>query len=139
MEKKKIWGINLGELFYSLIMLFVIILIFTAIDYYIHSLSEEYSVPSYYFKNKLLFGTIIGFLTYLFIKNRSIFVKSLVLSGVVSTLLQFRYYFIEHYPLKFVIEFLFIHFFILMGVSVIIFLIIGNNINFRKFFMLFPI
>jgi len=116
-RKKKFKFRNLVLIFASI---FIIILIFTLIDVVVHSLSEEYSVPDYYFRNKIIFGTIIGFITYLFIKKNGLFVKSLIFSAVVSILLQIRY-FLEGYSLKFVIEFLFFHFLMLLPASLIIF------------------
>ena len=108
-----------------LVIVFLVILAFTLIDVVVHSLSEEYSVPDYYFRNKIIFGTIIGLITYLFIKKNSLFVKSLIFSAVVSILLQIRY-FLEGYPLKFVIEFLFFHFLMLLPASLIIFKIFSK-------------
>ncbi len=104
-----------------LVAVFITILIFTFFDFLIHSLSKEYAVPDYYFKNKIIYGTLIGFITYLFLKNKSIFTKALIFSSIVSVLLQIRYYFIEHYALNFVLEFLVIHFLILLPVSWFVF------------------
>lgn len=109
-----------GSLALIFLSVLIIILIFTLIDVIVHSLSEEYAVPDYYFRNKIIFGTIIGFIAYLFVKKRKLFVKSLIFSAVVSILLQTRY-FLEGYPLKFVIEFLFFHFLMLIIVSLICF------------------
>lgn len=108
----------------------VVISIFAVIDYFIHLLSPDYSVPSYYFRNKVIFGTIIGFIAIIFAQKLSIGKKSLVFSAVVSLLLQARY-FLEGYPKKFVLEFLFIHFFILLPVSWVIFRLIPAK--FRNF------
>ena len=103
-----------------LIIVFLVILIFTLVDVVVHSLSEEYSVPDYYFRNKIIFGTIIGFATYLIVKKKKLLIKSLIFSIVISFLLQTRY-FLEGYSLKFVIEFLFFHFLMLLPVSLICF------------------
>jgi len=103
---------------------FIIISILTIIDYFIHSLSPDYAVPSYYFRNKVIFGAIIGFIVLIFAQKLSINKKSAVFSAVVSLLLQVRY-FLEGYPKKFVLEFLFIHFLILLPVSWIIFKLIS--------------
>lgn len=118
---------NKESIILALLIVFTIILIFTAIDYYIHSLSEEYSAPSYYFKNKIIFGTLIGFITYISIKNRikTPLIKSLMFSSVISILLQIRYY-LEGYPKIFVFEFLFIHFIILFLVSFAVFSLSKN-------------
>ena len=119
-NKKRGEKIGMKNYLTILVIVFLVILVFTLIDAFVHSLSEEYSVPDYYFRNKIIFGTIIGLITYLFIKKNSLFVKSLIFSAVVSILLQIRY-FLEGYSLKFVIEFLFFHFLMLLLASLIIF------------------
>ena len=106
----------------------IIISIFTIIDYFIHSLSPDYAVPSYYFRNKVIFGAIIGFIVLIFAQKISISKKSLIFSVVVSLLLQARY-FLKGYPKKFVLEFLFIHFLILLPVSWVIFKLISIKTN----------
>ena len=115
---------KLKEYITFLFISFIIILILTIIDYFIHSLSPDYAVPSYYFRNKVIFGAIIGFIVLIFAQKLSISKKSAVFSAVVSLLLQVRY-FLEGYPKKFVLEFLFIHFLILLPVSWIIFKLIS--------------
>ena len=107
---------------------FIVILILAIIDYFIHSLSPDYAVPSYYFRNKVIFGTIIGFIVLIFTQKLSISKKSVIFSAVVSLLLQVRY-FLEGYPIKFVLEFLFIHFLILLPVSWIVFKLISKKLN----------
>lgn len=112
--------VGINKQFKKILVLFlvnlVIILLFTLFDYIIHSLSEEYAVPSYYFRNKIIFGTIIGFIVLMFTNKLNPSKKALLFSLVVSTLLQVRYY-LEGYPKKFVFEFLFIHFIILLSIS----------------------
>ena len=96
-----------------LLATFIIILIFTFIDYLIHSLKEEYFVPSWYYTNKMIYGTLIGFITLsLLQKFKNIHIKTLIFSLVVSTLLQTRYA-LTGYDIYFVVLFLFIHFIIL--------------------------
>lgn len=112
--------INYKELIFGFLIVFGIILIFAGFDYLIHLTSAEYSVPSRYFPNKIIYGTLIGFITYLFIKNKKPVSKAIIFSSVVAILLQIRY-FIEGYPLDFVVTFLFIHFFILLITSWIVF------------------
>ena len=51
------------------LVILAIILVFTFFDYLIHSLSEKYTVPSYYFRNKVIFGTLIGLIVYYFARN----------------------------------------------------------------------
>ena len=98
------------------IIILGIILIFTLIDFFIHKLSNEYSVPSYYFSNKIIFGTLIGFGAYLVFRKLSLFYKTLTFSATISILLQIRYY-LEGYPKDFVFLFLGIHFAILLAIS----------------------
>lgn len=93
-----------------------IILLFAGIDFLAHKLSHEYDVPSYYFRNKIIYGTIIAFIAYLFLKNKKPFMKALGVSAITCVLLQIRYY-LEGYPLDFVVLFLFIHFVILLSIS----------------------
>lgn len=118
--KKKEGKLKVKGYVYILLMVLLIIGIFTLIDFVIHSLSEEYAVPDYYFKNKIIFGTGIGFIAYLLVRKKNLLAKSLFFSAIVSVLLQFRY-FLEGYSVKFVLEFLFIHFFILLVVSFLVF------------------
>jgi len=106
--------------FKSLLIILGIILLFTATDYAIHSLSEEYAVPSDYYRNKIIFGAIIGFIAYILVRNKNPLPKALIFSTAVAVLLQVRY-FLEGYPLNFVIEFLFIHFTILFAISYLTF------------------
>jgi len=93
-----------------------IILVFAFIDYLFHLLSEEYAVPSRYFTNKVIYGTLFGLITYYFARKQTLFKKSLYFSLVVSVLLQVRY-FLEGYALSFVLLFLGIHFIILLAIS----------------------
>lgn len=105
------------------IIVLVIILFFTFIDYIVHNLNEEYAVPSYYFRNKIIYGTIIGFFSYFIIRKRTILNKSLLFSLTISLLLQIRY-FLEGYSKEFVFEFLIFHFLMLLPLSFIAFKIV---------------
>ncbi len=115
------------------LFVFIIILIFTLIDVFVHSLSKEYAVPDYYFRNKIIFGTIIGFFAYLLVRKKNVLIKSLFFSSVVSILLQTRY-FLEGYPIKFVIEFLFFHFLMLSFTSSIFFKVFDKFLKGGRFF-----
>ncbi len=119
--------INYRRFSLALFIIFITILVFTAIDYYVHTLSEEYSVPGYYFTNKIIFGTIIAFITYYFIRKKIFWQKSLIISIVTSVLLQVRYY-LEGYPKDFVFEFLLFHFLMLLAASMIVFYIFRRKI-----------
>ncbi|HLF53944.1 MAG TPA: hypothetical protein VI544_02085 [Candidatus Nanoarchaeia archaeon] len=113
-ENREILGFK--KLSVALIFIFEVILVFTFFDFTAHNISPDYGVPSWYFTNKIIYGTIIGFITYLFIRKKPIIQKSLILSAVVSILLQIRYFFIG-YSISFVLSFLLIHFIILFIVS----------------------
>ncbi|MEK6859745.1 MAG: hypothetical protein AABX54_02920 [Nanoarchaeota archaeon] len=125
--KKRDKKIKIIDWIFIALIILIIILIFTAVDYYIHTLKEDYSVPSYYFKNKIIFGTLIGFITYFFIRKISLLKKALIFSAIISVLLQTRYY-LEGYSKIFIFEFLIFHFLILLLVSFIIFRLLKNKI-----------
>src|SRR3989344_9549339 len=90
--KKQTLDLNKKRLIWVFLVVLGIILIFTFIDFLIHLLREEYAVPDYYFKNKIIYGGIIGLITYFFVKNKSLLTKSFIFSGIVSVLLQIRYF-----------------------------------------------
>ncbi len=98
----------------------VIIGIFTLIDYYVHGLSEEYSVPGYYYRNKMIFGVVYCFLGLLILRRLGLWMKAFVLSIAISILLQARYY-LEGYPREFVFEFMLYHFLMLVPSFLIVF------------------
>ena len=97
-----------------------IVLVFTFFDFFFHHLSKEYFVPGGYYRNKIIFGTLIGFASYYFIKKLKPFNRALAFSAIISVLLQAKYY-LEGYPKDFVFIFLGIHFAILVPVSWIAF------------------
>ncbi len=119
--------INYGKILIVFFILLLTIFIFTAIDYYFHTLSEEYAVPGYYFTNKIIFGTIIAFIAYYFVRKMAFWKKSLIISAVTSVLLQARYY-LEGYPKDFVLEFMLFHFLMLLPASMIVFYIFRKKI-----------
>ena len=102
--------------FVALIFIFEVILVFTFFDYTAHTMSPEYAVPSWYFTNKIMYGTVIGFITYLFIRKKPIVKKSITLAAVITILLEIKYAF-TGYSLEFLATFLAIHFVILFIVS----------------------
>lgn len=123
---KKQENLNTKKFLIILVVVFAIILIFTFIDYLIHSLSQEYSVPSYYFRNKVIFGTLIGTISYLVFRKQKSITRALCFSLAVSILLQIRYY-LERYSLEFVLEFLLFHFIILIVTSSLVFWFIDRK------------
>ncbi|MBS3075795.1 hypothetical protein J4429_05040 [Candidatus Pacearchaeota archaeon] len=125
---KKLGKKDIKKIVYSFLIILLIILLFTLGDYFMHLLKDEYSVPSYYFKNKLIFGTIIGSFVFIFIRKMNLLKKSLIFSLLISIFLQIRY-FLEGYSKDFVFLFLFIHFLILFITSLIIFKISDKYIK----------
>lgn len=102
----------LKQIFLGIILL-IVILLFTIVDYTIHGLQSAWSVPDYYFRNKIPFGFLWGIIGLLIThKIQNLWLKALVVSGIIAITLQTRY-FIEGYPLNFVFIFLLFHFLIL--------------------------
>lgn len=99
------------------IALLAAILLFAGIDYFIHNLKLSWSVPEYYYRNKISAGFLWGIAGLLLAKKfQSIWLRAAVFSGVVAAPLQVRY-FLERYALDFVLIFLLIHFAILYFLS----------------------
>ena len=98
--------------FATFFTIFLIVLVFTFIDFLFHLISPEYAVPDRYFRNKIIFATIYSYIMYFLLRKLKPALASFILSIVVVTLLQVRYYF-EGYGNEFVFLFLLIHFFIL--------------------------
>lgn len=94
----------------------IVIFLFTALDYAVHSLSPEYAVPSYYFRNKIIFGILLGLVAYVVFAKEKPWMLALLFSLSVSVPLQTRYL-LEGYPLDFVWEFMLYHFLMLFVVS----------------------
>ena len=116
------------NLFLIFLIILGIILIFTFFDYLAHLIKQEYSVPARYFTNKIIYGTIIGFVTYLFIQRKKLLTKTIIFSLVVGILLQTRY-FLEGYSIYFVLLFLVIHFIILFIISYITFRLLNKKLK----------
>jgi len=72
------------------VFVFVIIILFSFVDYLAHSANIKWAVPDYYFPHKIIYGTVIGFITYLFIKKQKPLIKSLIFSAAISILLQIK-------------------------------------------------
>ena len=126
--QKQTLGLNKKRLLSIFVVVLGIILIFTFIDFLIHLLKEEYAVPSYYFRNKIIYGTIIGFFSYLVFRKQKLLIKSFLFSLITSILLQIRY-FLEGFPLSFVILFLVVHFIILFPTSLIVFYLFNKELS----------
>ena len=119
---------NWKNISFTIAVIILIILIFSFFDYLVHSLKDSYSVPSYYFKDKIIFGIIWGLIVYFVIIKRisSLAYKSIAFSALISIILQVRYAY-EGYPINFVVLFLFIHFFIIWIIAYLGFRIINKG------------
>ena len=119
--------LNFERILLTITIIFIAVVIFTAIDYLVHGLSPEYSVPDYYFKNKIIFATIIGSIVYFFIRKRVFWQKSLIVSLVTAVLLQIKYY-LQGYPKEFVFEFMLFHFLMFLASSMLMFYLFRKRI-----------
>ena len=125
--KYKRKSLDAKKIIIRLLIVLSIVLIFTFIDYLANQTSEEYSVPSRYFTNKVIYGTLIGFISLFFLRKFNFFTKGILFSAIIAVLLQIRY-FIEGYPLEFVLEFLLFHFLMLAPISVLAFWLFGKHV-----------
>lgn len=105
--------INLKYYSRLFILILAIVLVFTFIDFIFHSLRESLAVPGYYYRNKIIFGTLIGLGTYFFVRKMKLLPRTLIFSVVIAILLQVRY-FLEGYPKWFVFLFLGLHFLMIL-------------------------
>jgi hypothetical protein len=109
--------------FFAAIVLLIVVLLFTIIDYEVHGLKIAWSVPDYYFRNKIPAAFILGIIGLLLARKfKNTWLKALTVAGLIAVLLQIRY-FITGYPLSFVLVFLLIHFAILYFLSMGMFLV----------------
>lgn len=115
------------------VTLLAVILLFTIIDHAIHSLENAWNVPDYYFKDKIPAGFLWGIVGLLFARKfQNIWLKALTVAGIIALALQVRY-FLEGYPLGFVLVFLLFHFIILYFLSVGMFLVFKKCIKNQQF------
>ena len=94
-------------------LILVVILVGTAIDFGVHSISAYLYEPPSYFTHKIAFGAFWAFVAYLIGRKflKTPFSLAFAISGVTSVLLQFYYFWLEHDPLGKTVFFLFVHFF----------------------------
>jgi hypothetical protein len=111
------------------IVLLILILLFTIVDHFLHGLDNAWSVPDFYFKDKIPFGFLWGIVGMLFARKiKNLWCKAVIFSGIIAVTLQFRY-FIEGYALSFVLLFLMIHFIVLYFLSIGMFSIFNRYIT----------
>lgn len=78
------------------IAIFAAVLVFTFFDWLTHSASPYLSVPSWYFSNKIIFGTVIAYITSLIFAKRTLLSQAALITFITVTLLQIRYYLIGY-------------------------------------------
>jgi len=108
----------LKKIFY----IFLIIVFGTFIDFLVHQSYPPFHVPFEYFPNKIIFGTFWGVVFTLIAEKLSFSwkKKSIFVPLMVAIVLQTKYFF-QGYDLSFVVIFLFLHFFMFLPASFIIF------------------
>ena len=98
------------NLILRVVLIFLAILVFTFFDYLVHASSDYLSVPSYYFKNKIIYGTFFACLASWIFRKVEIQKQAFLIAAITVGLLQINYILIG-YPLMFhlivVIEHLF--------------------------------
>ena len=118
---------NYSKIPYIVLTIIFIMAVFYILDLYAHSLSESYAVPSYYFKNKIIYGLLFLFASYYFAREKSPIIKALSVSTVTAILLQVNY-FLEGYPIDFVFLFLVLHWIMIFIPSIIAFNLLKKKI-----------
>ena len=102
--------LNLKDNAKRIAWLFLAVLAGTFLDYLVHSVSPDFAVPDYYFRDKIIFATLwlwvgVG----IFWRMRSPWPKTLAVTAFFAVVLQTRY-FLTGYPLWFVLFFMGVHF-----------------------------
>ena len=69
------------------------IFVFTFFDWLVHQTSPILEVPSWYFRNKIIFGTVWACISGFFVLKYSIKIQAAIITIVTVTLLQLRYFF----------------------------------------------
>ncbi|MBI2629440.1 hypothetical protein HYW74_05130 [Candidatus Pacearchaeota archaeon] len=100
---------NKINLLWMLLLALLIIILATGIDYYIHTLEEEYAVPSVYFTNKIIYGGLFIFIILVIFRKLHSSNKAIIAALITSILLEVKYT-LQGYPKIFLIIFIFIHF-----------------------------
>ena len=103
-------------------LILVIFCIGTAMDWVVHHANAEFYVPFLYYRNKIIFGTILGFAVLKIVSRWTTNYRwqAFWMSLIVAILLQTKY-FILGYELFFVFLFIPIHFLVFLIPSSVIF------------------
>lgn len=71
--------------------LFGAVLVFTFFDWLVHQSSPILSVPSWYFRNKIIFGTVYAAIAGFFVSGYSLKKQAAIITLLTVMLLQIRY------------------------------------------------
>lgn len=80
--------------------MFLAVLVFTFFDWMVHSSFSYLAVPTWYFRNKIIFGTLYASLASLIFKKGSVNKQAIIITAITVSLLQIRYA-LYGYPLLF--------------------------------------
>jgi hypothetical protein len=108
-------NINYKRIIQQILILVVVMTLAVVIDYIAHSTSDRFAVPPEYFRNKIIFGALNGFIAFWVLKLffRSPNKLALGVSLVVAVVLQTKY-FLLGYNRFFVFLFMMLHFFMFL-------------------------
>jgi len=104
------------EVVLRFVLVLAAVLVFTFFDWIVHSSSIYLSVPGFYYKNKIFYGTLLAFLSSLVLRKLPIVKQSLFTTLITVGLLQIRYV-LYGYPLYFHVIVLLEHFIFLWASS----------------------
>ncbi len=82
------------------ILLFGAVLLFTFFDWVLHQSNSALDVPSWYFTNKIMYGTLWACVTSFFVQKYSLKIQAVLITVITVSLLQIRYL-LYGYPLEF--------------------------------------
>ncbi len=71
--------------------LFGAVLVFTLLDWLVHQASPILEVPSWYFRNKIIFATLYACIIGFFVEKSSLKVQAAMITLITVTLLEIRY------------------------------------------------
>jgi len=108
--------LTLKEAVLRFVLMLAAVLVFTFFDWLVHSSSAYLSVPGFYFRNKIMYGTVLAFLSSLVFRKLSLGKQSLFTSLITVGVLQIRYA-LYGYPLYFHLIVLPEHFIVLWASS----------------------
>lgn len=77
------------------------VLAFTGLDWFVHQSHPTLSVPSWYFTNKILYGTLWAFLSSLTFRTQGIPKQAALITFITVSLLQINYIMSGYYTLFF--------------------------------------